>query len=387
MNTTSKILVTITFILLNICQNHSEAKPVDGYRKPVIVVSDLYIPAQDIGDNFDIITPYALPQIDLKGVIFDITEEYLEGIDNNDLWREPGFISVLQLNYIFDKNVPCACGPSGKMKSTADRMVDIAPLQQKSFDLFFELLEQSEYPVSVVSTGSCRFLAVAFNRNPGLMKKKIEVLHICAGSSSVSFKEWNIDLDELAAERLLTSGLPIYLYPCATAEGPFAKGKNNTFWSLESLDFVMDMEPQLRNYIIYAFLRKTDNRYFHFLDKPLSEQDKAAFLDFRSDRFYGSGGAHYIWETSVWQQVAGLRLAKTAGGEWKLISESELSPGDTVFNEQMRPVRLNMSADGCFSFTYTKAPANIKIYWRENPELHQEALRKAYPELYLGFRK
>ena len=355
--------------------------------KPVIVVSDLYVPAQDVGDNFDILTPYALPQIDLKGVIFDITEDYRNGIDNGGAEREPGYIAITQLNWIFGKDVPCACGPFSVMESADDAKEDVPVFQQQGFELFFRLLRESRQPVAVVSTGSCRFLAAAFNREPELMRRKIDALHICAGASSASFKEWNIDLDEHAAARLLTSGLPICLYPCATENGPFDKGENNTFWSLDSLNFVLDMKPQLKNYLVYAFLRKTDNAYLHYLEKPLSASDSTAFLDFRSDRFYGSGGAHYIWETSVWQQVAGLALAHIPDEGWKLVPESSLPKDCLRFDEGLKPVTLEVENDGCFSFSYSDRETGVSIYWRNDPELHQTALREALPELYKGFLK
>lgn len=353
---------------------------------PVVVVTDLYIPAQDVGDNFDIIAPYALDGIDLKGVIFDVTEDYRQGTDNAGATREPGYIAVTQLNCLFGKDVPCACSPFASMRSAEDKMTDVPAFQQQGFDLFFELLENSDRPVDVVSTGSCRFLAVAYNRNPELMKRKVRHLHICAGASSVTFKEWNIDLDEKAATRLLTSGLPINLYPCATENGPFEKGENNTFWALDSLDFVMDMEHSLRNYIVYSFLRKTDNSYLHYLEGELPQADSSAFIDFRSDRFYGSGGAHYVWETSLWQQIADLALARRPGQEWRLVSRPELTPEHEVFEERMLPVTLDVRDDGCFSFEYSDKETGIAIYRRSDPELHQQALREALPALYMSFK-
>ena len=41
---------------------------------PVIDVTDLYHPHQDVGDNFDVLAAYALPEIDLRAVILDCTE-------------------------------------------------------------------------------------------------------------------------------------------------------------------------------------------------------------------------------------------------------------------------------------------------------------------------
>ena len=78
-------------------------------RIPVIDVTDLYPPHQDVGDNFDLITAYALPELDLRAVVLDCTEPFRQPVakdpgpglfpDPNGP-REPGFIPVLQLNYI-----------------------------------------------------------------------------------------------------------------------------------------------------------------------------------------------------------------------------------------------------------------------------------------------
>lgn len=366
----------------------SSCAPAQGTEPvPVILVSDLYHPGQDVGDNFDIITPYALPQIDLRGVIFDVTQHFRSEPVPGALLREAGFIPVTQLNCIFGREVPCACSPFTPMRSADDRMEDIPRFQQAGLDLFFRLLRESREPITVVSTGSCRLLAVAYNREPQLMRDKIAAIHLSAGASSDTFREWNIGLDTLAAYRLLSSDLRIDIYPCATAEGPFDKGVNNTFWSLDDLDFVFEMSPALRNYIVYAFLHKNRTDFLNYLEEPLDPADEAAFRDYRVDRMYGSGGCHYVWETSLWQQVAGLGLARRTDGSWRLIPREERTPEDFPFDEGLEPVSVRVNQSGLFRFIRTEGSSNFRIYRRANPELHQRALREALPALYKSFSK
>lgn len=355
-------------------------------KTPVIVISDLYFPGQDVGDNFDIITPYALPEIDLKGVIFDVTEKYRKEKNVHALAREPGYISIIQLNYIFDRNVPCACSPFIEMRDINDKMNDISKFQQQGFDLFFKILRESKQKVQVVSTGSCRFLAVAYNRNPRLMMKKIEAIHLSAGSSSDKFREWNIDLDTLASYRLLSSRLPINIYPCATNKGPFDKGTNNTFWSLDDLSFVLNMDPMLRNYIVFAFLHKNRTDYLNFLESNLSDEDKQDFLKYSIDLWYGSGGKHYIWETSLWQQVSHRKLIKRNSREILLLPEKDIVKSDIIYNEGLHSAIVNVKPSGLFTFEYTDKKSNFSIYYRKNPELHQQWLRQSLPVLYKSFR-
>lgn len=361
------------------------AKPSGSNDKvPVVVVTDMYYPVQDPGDNFDILTPYSLPQIDLKGIIFDVTQEYRLGKDINGCYRDPGYIPVLQLNYIFNKNVRCACGPFSPMRTPDDRMEDIPIFEQAGFDLFFEILETSPVPVTVVSTGSCRFLAVAYNRNPKLMKKKISALHISAGSSSSVFKEWNIDLDETGAARLLELPLNIYLYPCATADGPFDLGENNTYWSIDDFSFVFDMHPSLKKYVIYTFLGNNRLDFLNILDFPLKEED---ILKFKHLYVLGSEQKRYrhnVWEISLWQQVAGMSLV-FYDDEWSLVQKDKIPINSFVYEESMCPVKLDVSETGLFSFSYVEK-SNIKIYRRTDPESHQNALREAFPKLYVGYK-
>ena len=83
-------------------------------KVPVINVTDLYHPYQDPQDNLDLIAAYALPEVDLRAIIFDVTAEYRKpsgqvvGLPRDDQGpREPGYIQVTQLNRIFGRNVPC----------------------------------------------------------------------------------------------------------------------------------------------------------------------------------------------------------------------------------------------------------------------------------------
>ena len=47
---------------------------------PLIDVTDLYHPHQDLGDNFDLIAAYALPELDLRAVILDCTEPFRQPV-------------------------------------------------------------------------------------------------------------------------------------------------------------------------------------------------------------------------------------------------------------------------------------------------------------------
>lgn len=77
---------------------------------PVVVITDLYHPYQDPGDNMDLIMGFGLPDVDLKAVLLDITDAFRKDTaDHPTLWKDPrgpreaGIIPVEQLSYIFNK--------------------------------------------------------------------------------------------------------------------------------------------------------------------------------------------------------------------------------------------------------------------------------------------
>src|SRR5690625_2425140 len=128
-------------------------------KTPVIVVTDLYHPHQDPGDNFDLIFPYAMPNIDLQAVVLDCTDRYRRPYANHEEPffrdptgpRDPGFIPVIQLNSIFNRNVPVSVGPYTPMKSTDDVMTDVPEFQQQGIELILNTLDNYEGQMEIVS--------------------------------------------------------------------------------------------------------------------------------------------------------------------------------------------------------------------------------------------
>ena len=303
-----------------------EADPSTQRKVPVIDCTDLYHPHQDVGDNFDIVAAYALPQIDLRAIVLDITQGFRDAHGNHPDPtfrdpvgpRDPGFIPVAQLNYIFGRNVPCGCSPFTAMKSPTDQMLDAPGFQQAGVELMLSTLEAAETPVDVLSFGSARTIAVAYNRRPELLRAKVRRIHLCAGASSTEYLEWNVVLDVHAHVRVLRSDLPVAIYPCATKDGPFAYGPNNCFWKLPDLKFLTRMPPKLQAYMAYAFARMTRSDFLRMLDEPPPEDVLREIC----------GRSHNVWETAVWAQVADLRLVRRADGRHRLVPAEEVLPTD-----------------------------------------------------------
>jgi len=351
---------------------------------PIIDVTDLYHPPQDCGDNWDLIAAYALPEVDLKAVVLDCTEQFRKpvcdhpnpALRDNSGPRDPGFIPVLQLNYLFNRNVPAACGPFSAMKSPQDKMLDAPAFQQQGIELILKTLKESPEQVEILSFGSARAIAAAYNREPELFKSKLKLLHLCAGASSPDFLEWNVALEPQAIVCLLRSPLPIAIYPCAAKEGPFAYGPHNCFWKLPDLRFLERVNPRLRSYLAYAFER---SKRVDFL-RAVDEDPAASMLENIYRRPLN------VWETSVWLCVSKRQLVRRADGSHRIIPASEVLPADTVLQNDLRPCRVQVKDDGLFSFEVSTEPSNFHLYTRGDARANEQALREAVPALYQSFR-
>ncbi|MGV8096032.1 MAG: hypothetical protein AB2L24_29625 [Mangrovibacterium sp.] len=388
-------IVSIHLILICfMCIFNAVAQNTD--KIPVIVITDCYHPYQDPGDNLDLIQGFALPDVDLLGVILDITDAFRKDTaDHPTLWKDPrgpreaGIIPVEQLNYIFNRDVLFAVGPMSQMKSETDEMNEIPAFQQGGINLFLELLKSAEKPVEVLSFGSARVLAVAFNREPALLGSKIKRIHLSAGTAAKNYEtgsdagankipggEWNVALDVFAFIRILKSGLPIALYPCAGKDGGFVKDVNNSYWKLKEMSFLQEMHPQLQCYLDYAFDRKLQYDFLRAMDQgsPYAGSRKIHF-----DQFH-------VWETAIWLKATDRELIRNKQGKYEIVKHDQVKDSDIILENDLRPCRLTeIRNDGRFCFEYTEEKTDIRIYCRPDPEENEKALNMAMPELYKTF--
>jgi hypothetical protein len=375
------LLTTLTLFCAQ--SPRAKASPTINKRIPIIDVTDLYQPFQDPGDNFDLVTAYALPEVDLKAVILDPHNPFRKAVSDHPILhdsdkngpRDPGFISVLQLNYIFNRNIPVAAGPFTMMKTPEDKMLDSPGFQQQGVELILKVLKESPEPVTILSFGSARPIAVAYNRDPEAFRRKVKRILLSAGSSSTGYLEWNIALDPNAVVRLLRSKLPIDIYPCATKDGPFSYESHNSYWKLPDLHFVEQMQPQLRRYLDYALGRVCRCDFLRAMeeDTPPEVQDPHTH-------------PHHVWETAVWMDVSNRHLVQHSDGSFAIVPADRVLPGDTLLVNQLLPVTLNVATDGTFTYTNTHSKTNFRIYDRGDPHLNERALQQALPRMYLSYR-
>lgn len=389
---TLKLFLTCGFLFF---YNNSYPQSKVGYKNPVIVVTDLYHPYQDPGDNFDLITAYALPEIDLKAIILDCTEVFRKPLasdpgkglfpDSNGP-RDPGFIPVLQLNYIFGRNVPVAVGPFSNMKNIQDKMLDIPAFQQQGVELILKTLKESSEPVQIASFGSARSIAAAYNRDPVLFRKKVKQIHLSAGTSAPVYLEWNVALDTTAVVCLLRSELPIAIYPCAAANKdsvgygsknyPFSYDIHNTYYKLTNLSFIEKMDPKLQRYLKYAYGRVCRTDFLRCMDSD-------SIFTVKKDIFSTES---YVWETAIWINISGRRLVKTDEGDYRIKSFGKVLKSDLILPNNLINCTIKVETSGLFSFSETKNVSNFSIFYRGDIKENEKALRSALPFLYQSFK-
>lgn len=354
-------------------QQVNPVKPQPGLPTvPVIDVTDLYQPHQDVGDNLDLVAAYALPEIDLRAIILDAHDSFRKPVSDHPLLskhyidkdgpRDPGFIPVLQLNYIFNRNIPAAVGPFTMMKSPLDKMLDIPGFQQQGVELILQVLRESKEPVCILSFGSARPIAVAYNRDPKLFHAKVKQIHLCAGATSTDILDWNVGLDPNAIVCLLRSDLPIAIYPGSVSVkegGGFGYSPHNTFYRTPNALFIRQMDPRLQRYMAYAFGRVARSDFLRATDED--------FPDDLTTKAYSQ--PHNVWETGTWAQVSNRRLVRRADGHYRMIPAAEVRSTDRVMPSDLRPCVLKVHDDGIFTFKLTDKPSNFLMYDRGDPHV------------------
>jgi len=374
----NKILKVKFGLFFLLCLSSSVLSTEPTMRKIFLInTTDLYFPGQDLGDNFDIIAAYALEEVDLRAVIFDVTEKYrLE----RGVGRDMGIVPITQLNYIFDRTVPALPSPFIQMRSTTDKMEDIPKFQQAGVELLLKTLRESKEKVDITVFGSARTVAVAFNRNPDLLRKKVNLLHLSIGTSAPVQVEWNVALDPHAFVAVLQSGLPIALYPCGAGNldggwAAFSYDSNNGYWELANLNFVPEMDPPIRRYLEFAFSGSKRPDFLRAMetDDPLFDSNCWNKM-------------HRVWETCVWICMTDRVLVQRNDGSHRILRRNELEPTDRILPNELRPCILDVQENGLFTYRYTDQPSNIRIYYRGDPKENEKALNDALPALYLEFK-
>ena len=198
-------LLCFSLILVFLVSCTQEKYPERPHTIPVIYSTDLSHPHDDPDDHFDIVALYALRELDILGIVLDQGKR-------QDI--APGSIPLEQMNTLTGRKVPYAAGLSDPLKTPEDEALQQSRKYQGGVELIIKGLEGSEAPVTLITVGSLRDTAAAFNRRLDLFRKQVARLLIFIGEASADTREWNVGLDPNAFIRIMNSGLSVWWVPC-----------------------------------------------------------------------------------------------------------------------------------------------------------------------------
>ena len=198
-------------------------------------------------------TLFALKEFDIRGVILDNVR--------GDQKTRSGRIPVEQMMQITRRQVKYAAGLPVPLENSTDQGYGQVREYQEGVELIVSCLRESKEKVVLFSTGSCRDLAAAFNRDPQLFKAKVEAVYsvIGTGGNGESGQyDYNSKLDPWAYFRLFETGVPFYW--CTTRpkmteekmEGPYS-----TNYLADQGKVLPPLSRPMQNFFVYCLTRST----------------------------------------------------------------------------------------------------------------------------------
>ncbi len=337
-------------------------------RLPVLYCTDLLHPHDDPDDHFDLATIYAMPELDLQGIVLDL---------GRSQETRPGRIPVSQMNRITGRNVPAAVGLGEKLRSPSDDGRDQKPGFQDGVRLILDVLRNSPSPVRIATVGSVRDLVAAYHREPALVRSKVDRILVFIGEASEpSFREWNVDLDPHAYVGLLRSPLPVWWVPCF--DGGLWKNRGHaSFWKARHEAVLREAAPELIQFFIYA-LEKERSDPLAFLSAPVDPQRRARL--FAMERNF--------WCTAVFGALSGRGLARE-GGRWISVPPAPdrmraEPPPNELFG--FRETEVSIGDDAVVRTGKSAGSRKLMLFEVRNRELYAEGMTAVTASLIAGLR-
>jgi hypothetical protein len=277
------LAILVMLLALAATPRATPAETLPASRIPLLYCTDLFHPHDDPDDHFDLATLYAIPEFDVRGIVLDQGALQV---------TRPGSIPVAQLNALTGRNIPSAIGLALKLTSPTDPGLDQPENFQGGVRLILDTLRAATCRVDIISVGSVRDLAAAFNRDPVLFREQAgRVLLFIGEASDPGFREHNVNLDPHAYVGLMRSGLNIYWVPCFDG-GLWRNDGRASFWQATHAELLRPAAPELMQFFIYALEKET--------------ADPLAFLrqavdPARRDRLFGL--KRNLWCTAVFQSL------------------------------------------------------------------------------------
>ena len=328
-------------------------------------------PPHDVDDLYDLATLYGMPEVDVRAVLLD----YLGDVGEDSAMYEPGFIPVTQLNWLTAKAVPVAVGPGSRLMSPDDPG-DRYPVQEQSaIELFLRVLRESKEPVWVTSVGSCRIIACALNRDPGLCRKMIDAVYVVAGCAHYgdhdSGLDYNVKVDPHAYVRVMSSGIPVSWYPCnVSIPGDTEKSekyrKHGSMWMYPQRKLTDGIDRRLHAWIVNSLSGNLRGDIQRALDEKWYGGTWWACIKQTTRQF---------WSTAALVHAAGRRLIRTEHG-WRFLPADQVTQDCEEEKLDLIQVDLEVFPGGHTKWSESRE-SHIKLYERDPGERHNEAMGEA----------
>ncbi len=352
-------------------------------KVPLLYSTDLFHPPDDPDDTVDLATVFALPELDVKGIILDLGQQQP---------KAPGAVTVKQMMALTGRQVRVATGLLNPLRYPEDTCKDQFGNAHDAVNLILETLEESKNKVTIITVGSVRDVAAAFNREPDLFARKVSRVYINAGNSGGGDLHWNPRLDPLAYVRLLKSGLPIYWAPSFDgqesielfAQGRWKRRPHQTYWRFRQREIFDALPPALQNYFLYALAPKSplhDDPMAYLNKDPQEKEVKERVWDeYRN-----------MWSTITFLDAAGRKFYRK-GDSWAALTEAK--PGWEVTPVyEFVPTAVSIDKDLHTTLQPAGAETSLRVLRLLDSENYEQAmisaLRRILAELPLSedFRK
>ncbi len=303
-----------------------------GDGVPVIYSTDLYHPHDDPDDHFDLATLFAMPELDVKGIIIDMANIHQQ-FPSQSAEKKPGIVALRQMFRLSGREVPFTTGLDQPLRSPDDQGLTQDKNAQGAVELILTTLRQSQEKVSIFTVGSLRDVAAAYNREPDLLRAKVRAIYANVGTGPEGFQEeWNVGLDREAYRRILLSELPVQWYPC------FGRDNYYTWFIVDQSKVLDNVAPQLKAYFDYALTQ--------------SQEDPLTYL---SRSLPAPTGPRNMWCTPSFIDLAGRKIYRTERG-YEALAQPPQPGAASIDCYRMVPVRLTEQPE---PVPETSAPGSV----------------------------
>lgn len=343
---------------------------------PIVYSSDLYHPHEDPDDHFDLATLFSLDELDIRGIILDGGQRQLQA---------PGKIPVEQMFKLAGRKAPYAIGLAQRLASPGDKAQNQPAQFQGGVQLILDALRRSPKKVRILTTGSLRDVAAAFNREPKLMRDKVDRLYIVIGDPGVADQyEYNVQLDPQSYARVLESGLPIYWCPCF--DGGVWKRDHGyaTYWQFTQGDVLQSAPPRLQSWFGYALMRLKGADPIAYLDLPLQGDQQMQIWPTRRN----------MWSTAALLDAAGRQIYERTDGSFAALRPQDAAR-QSLANRKVEafrfdPVAVTVASNDSGKLRLKvdlKPPkANMRIFRVSDPR-YQQIMTDCLAQLLSGLGK